>query len=325
MCADRLTAPTPPGPAGGGAFGDLLRRSREGQGITLEAVATKTRIAPHHLEALERGDLDALPAGPFGKSYLRAYAEVLGIDPEPILEAYRVQERRRGIGTAEGEQRLLRELSHLVEGSGEGRSRPARRLARPVRLAVAVASVAILGAVGWLLARHGARGSTVDAPPPPTLAPAEGVAQPRPRQAPPSGPGRPVRAAGDERPAAKPPASPPPTDSLRVSAFGVGADVVDRRLVGRTDLFPEGSRVVFWTEVRGGRPGHVIRHVWFREGRAAMRADLAIGGPHWRTHSTLLLPRGSAGPWTVEVRTSDGRLLARNDFTCEPLEPRRPR
>lgn len=323
MCADRIPPLTPPTPAEGGAFGDILRRSRERQGIALGAVATKTRIAPHHLEALERSDLDALPAGPFGKSYVRAYAEVLGIDPGPILEAYRVQQRQRGIDTAEREQRMLQELSHLAGGSGGAGGPPARLRTRRARLAAAVVSVAILGTVGWLLARNGPRETSVEATPRPTpAAPSQVVAPPRPQ---PPAAAHPAGGASEESPAVKAPASSPPTDSLRVSDFGVGTEVVDRRLVGRADQFPEGSRVFFWTLVVGGRPGHFIRHVWFQGGRAVMRADLPIGGPHWRTRSTLVLPRGSAGPWTVEARTSDGRLLARNDFVSEPLEPRRPR
>jgi hypothetical protein len=47
-----------------------------------------------------------------------------------------------------------------------------------------------------------------------------------------------------------------------------------------------------------------------------MRADLPIGGRHWRTYSRFLLPEGSAGRWAVEARTSDGRLLVRDEFLC---------
>ncbi|HSD29499.1 MAG TPA: DUF2914 domain-containing protein [Vicinamibacteria bacterium] len=309
-------------PAEGGAFGDMLRRAREAQGIDLGAVARRTRIAPHHLEALERSDLDALPAGPFGRSYVRAYAEALGIEPEPILEAYRVHEHRRGLGTPEGERRMLQELSQLAGRGAEAGRHPARV---PARLVVVVVSVGILATVGWLLARNrAARETSAEAPPQPTPVPSPLVAAaPRARSSePPAAAGR--GGARHDRPAADAPSVSPPTDPLQVSGFGVGTGVVDRRLVGRADRLPEGSRVVFWTEVRGGRPGHVIRHVWFHEGRAVMKANLAIRGPHWRTHSTLVLPRGSAGRWTVEARTSDGRLLARNDFVCEPLDARRP-
>ena len=97
----------------------------------------------------------------------------------------------------------------------------------------------------------------------------------------------------------------------------MGTGLASRRLVGQADRFPAGTRVSFWTLVLGGQPGHVVRHVWFHEGRPVMRVDLSIGGPHWRTHSRLLLPEGSAGLWAVEARTSDGRLLVRDEFLCE--------
>jgi hypothetical protein len=92
--------------------------------------------------------------------------------------------------------------------------------------------------------------------------------------------------------------------------------VENRRLVGRADRFVEGTQVSFWTRVLGGRPGDAIRHFWFHEDHVAMRADLAIGGSHWRTHSTLELPRGSTGSWTVEARDLTGRVLARGEFLC---------
>ncbi len=290
--------------------------------MTLAAVADKTRIASHHLDALERGDFDALPAGPFGRSYIRSYAEVLGIDPAPILRAYHLQEIRRGVGTPERDQRMLQELSHLVGRGQYARGALARLRARPAVVAAAAVLVAILGTIGWLLARSGARSrpapgalqAATTAPPPAPVSP--------PASAPPSRPARLTRSPGGvvapERPRpAQPPASKLPTDTLRVSEFGVGTEVVDRRLVGKADRFPEGTRVSFWTLVVGGQPGHVVRHVWFQAGRPVMRADLPVGGPHWRTRSSLVLPDGSSGPWTVEARTSDGRLLARNDFICE--------
>jgi hypothetical protein len=114
------------------------------------------------------------------------------------------------------------------------------------------------------------------------------------------------------RPTGPSPAAGLSTDALQVSDHGVGTGLVDHRLVGRAYRFAEGTLVSFWSLVLGGQPGHVIRHVWFQE-----KADLPIGGPHWRTHSRLLLSGGSAGLWAVEARTSDGRLRARDEFLCE--------
>ena len=334
--ADRISQQTPRSRPADGGFGEPLRRAREARGATLEEVAEKTRISPHHLDALERSDLDALPAGPFGRSYIRSYAEVLGIDPAPVLEAYHVQEIRRGIGTPERDQRMLQELSHLV-----GRSEAQRRLLAPLRARTAVVAaaavlVAILGTVGWLLARSAApgrpaasSGGTAGATPRPapvsppeptpparadlTRSPRGVIAPSRPQPAPRAA--SPVVDAGARE--AKPPSVKLPTGGLQVSDFGVGTEVVDRRLVGKAESFAEGTRVSFWTLVVGGQRGHVVRHVWFQAGRAVMRADLPVGGPHWRTRSSLVLPDGSSGPWTVEARTTDGRLLARNDFVCE--------
>jgi cytoskeletal protein RodZ len=310
--------------------------------MTLAAVAARTRIAPHHLDALERSDLDGLPAGPFGRSYIRSYAVLLGIDPAPILDAYHVQEVRRGVGTPERDQRMLQELSHLVAHGHEAGSPLARLRTRPAALAAAALLAVMLGIVGWrLLAGHAASERPAQPAPPVAEAAARPspLSPPQPRsradritpppaaRVPPSPlppaerPARTASAAGSGE-QAKPAASALPTDTLRVSGFGVGTDVVDRRLVGRSDRFPAGTRVFFWTLVAGGQRGQLVRHVWFQGGRAVMRADLPIGGPHWRTRSSLVLPDGSTGSWTVEARTSDGRLLARNDFVCEPRPSR---
>ncbi len=333
MCAERIPRQTRPGPEAGG-FGEPLRRAREARGMTLEAVAAKTRIAPHHLDALERSNLDALPVGPFGKSYIRSYAELLGMDPGPILEAYHVQEVQRGVGTPARDQQMLQELSHLVGRREESGSLLARLRTRPVGWAAAALLLVTVGTVGWRMVRKGRQTPARIAPPAATTAPSPTAASPAEPGSPPGRltPSPPARVAPRPQPAAratprpappnpgpqaKPPASKLPTDALQVSDFGVGSDVVDHRLVGRADRFPAGTRVFFWTLVVGGHPGQVVRHVWFQGGRAVMKADLPVGGPHWRTRSTLVLPDGSAGPWTVEARTSDGRLLARNDFVCE--------
>jgi transcriptional regulator with XRE-family HTH domain len=304
---DRNRPAPPAGTTEGSAFGELLRRAREARGVTLEAVSDRTRIPLRHLEALERSDLAALPPGPFGKGYVRTCAKLFGVDPEPILQAYRRGERQQGVGTAEDEHRLLEQLSHLVDRSPEKKARPALSPPRPGRIALAVLLLTVLGSLGWFLVRTRPGRMAAATPPPPAPAPTEAVAAPPPTPAP--------------SPTVRPTASPPPvrlpTDALEVPDHGVGTGLVQRRLVGRADRFAEGSHVVFWTLVVGGRPGHVIRHVWFQEGRAVMRADLPVGGPYWRTYSRLLLPQGSAGGWAVEARTSDGRLLARDEFLCE--------
>ncbi|UCF68304.1 MAG: DUF2914 domain-containing protein [Acidobacteriota bacterium] len=110
----------------------------------------------------------------------------------------------------------------------------------------------------------------------------------------------------------------PSESHLSVIDSGVGTGVVDRQLSGRAERFEEGSIIVFWTRVVGGRSGDSIHHVWIHEGERIGLAVLPLGGAHWRTHSRRALVPGSSGRWTVEARDVEGRLLATHTFSCEP-------
>jgi len=59
-----------------------LRHERERRGWTLDDVVARTRIPRRYLEALEDGDHDVLPPGPFLRGFLRQYLEFLGQDPD---------------------------------------------------------------------------------------------------------------------------------------------------------------------------------------------------------------------------------------------------
>ena len=104
---------------------------------------------------------------------------------------------------------------------------------------------------------------------------------------------------------------------LSVVRSGVGADVVNRELVGQSDTFAVSTRAAFWTHVTGGRPGDRVRHVWFHEDNKVGFVDLAIGSPSWRTHSRRPVVPGAEGNWAVEVWDVEGRVLARHEFRCE--------
>src|SRR5262245_14379819 len=68
--------------------GERLREQREAQGQTLEQMAEATGIRLDFLAALEEDTYDAIPGRGFGKLYIRAYAEVLGFDPRPVIQEY---------------------------------------------------------------------------------------------------------------------------------------------------------------------------------------------------------------------------------------------
>jgi cytoskeletal protein RodZ len=67
-------------------LGLTLRRARVACGLTLDALAHRTNIAPKVLEALERGALNEVPGGLFTRGYVRAYAAEVGLDGEQIVQ-----------------------------------------------------------------------------------------------------------------------------------------------------------------------------------------------------------------------------------------------
>jgi transcriptional regulator with XRE-family HTH domain len=280
-----------------GAFGETLKRAREERGVALDAVASATRIARRHLDALERGDLESLPSGPFGRSYLRSYAEFLGIDPEPMLQAYRSQEADRGLGPAECREKSIQELSRLLE------RRPVRKRSPPPWVLAALFAAMSLLTLRWLSRVEApgipAREAVIDGPAPVAASPAPSD-----------------EAEADRKLEPSRTKAPSPVGAIVVSESAVGTDVVNHTITGVTSRFSEGERVLFWTRVVAAQPGDVIHHYWLHDGRPVMRADLRIGGPHWRTFSRLTLPEGASGKWIVEARDESGRVLAREEFLC---------
>jgi transcriptional regulator with XRE-family HTH domain len=61
-------------------FGEFLRDAREKRGLTIQQIASETRIPWRHLEALEHGNLDAVPGGVYRRAEIRAYADAVGLD-----------------------------------------------------------------------------------------------------------------------------------------------------------------------------------------------------------------------------------------------------
>jgi len=70
------------------SFGESLKQQRQSQGKSVEEIAEATGIRLDLLTALEQDAFEALPGRGFGKLYIRAYAEVLGFDPRPLIQEY---------------------------------------------------------------------------------------------------------------------------------------------------------------------------------------------------------------------------------------------
>jgi len=71
--------------------GEQLRAAREEQGVSLEEVATRTRIPTRHLESLEASDWSKLPATTYSIGFAKSYASALGLDRTRIGEQLRAE------------------------------------------------------------------------------------------------------------------------------------------------------------------------------------------------------------------------------------------
>lgn len=69
-------------------FGDELKRARELRGISLKEIADATKISKRFLEAIERNDLNALPAPVFTRGFVREYSRYLGLNAEEMVTRY---------------------------------------------------------------------------------------------------------------------------------------------------------------------------------------------------------------------------------------------
>ncbi len=70
------------------AIGGALKEARSKKSLSLDEVHAKIKIHPRVLQLLEEGKFDKLPSPLFAKSFLRSYAEFLGVNPDEVMDAY---------------------------------------------------------------------------------------------------------------------------------------------------------------------------------------------------------------------------------------------
>ena len=65
-----------------------LRATRERRGLTLDAVASSTKVAASHFTALERGDVSRWPKGLYRRSFFRSYASAIGLPADSAVDEF---------------------------------------------------------------------------------------------------------------------------------------------------------------------------------------------------------------------------------------------
>lgn len=126
-------------------IGETLRAAREQRGLSLSDVAEDTAISKRKLQALEDEHFAALEGDVYVKSSLRLYGRFLGIDPEPLVDAYRSEYGEVAAQTP-------------VQPVGEYRERVSPVVAFAV---VAFVAVVGLGLIGWLTGGADDPGDTI--------------------------------------------------------------------------------------------------------------------------------------------------------------------
>lgn len=69
-------------------IGDQLRQTRQQHSLSLDMVATYTRIRSHLLQALEEGRMDNLPEPVYTQGLIRRYGEALGLNGEELANFF---------------------------------------------------------------------------------------------------------------------------------------------------------------------------------------------------------------------------------------------
>ena len=69
--------------------GGQLNAERQRQNLELSDIAARTRIPLRHLQAIESGRSDRLPALPYSAGFVKSYATLLGLDGQALSRAFR--------------------------------------------------------------------------------------------------------------------------------------------------------------------------------------------------------------------------------------------
>jgi cytoskeletal protein RodZ len=152
--------------------GEQLRAAREAKGLSLEDVATETRVPLRHLESLEVGDWSRLPAPTYTIGFAKSYASAIGLDRNEIGEQLRAE--MGGYRSETGTQ----EVAQPVD--------PARAMPRWLIFSAIAAVIALILIFSWFQNRS--ISSPDESAPPAEQAPppAQPQAQPQPQAAPPA-------------------------------------------------------------------------------------------------------------------------------------------
>ncbi|HMJ01686.1 MAG TPA: helix-turn-helix domain-containing protein [Conexibacter sp.] len=129
-------------------IGATLREARMRARIDITEVEQATKIRAKYLRALENEEWNLLPGSTFVKSFLREYADYLGLDSRTLVEEYKLRfERPSELELAPISPQLGRDRRTGSAGFGGGRVAP-RWLIVGAVLALVVVALGVIGSFG---------------------------------------------------------------------------------------------------------------------------------------------------------------------------------
>jgi cytoskeleton protein RodZ len=145
-------------------IGETLRDARMRARIDVSEIEAKTKIRAKYLRALENEEWGLLPGPTFVKSFLRTYAEALGLDGKALVEEYRLNNENPSDALLEPivsrPERTGRGRSGAGGRAGGGRAGPGGGPSRGYLAIVGVVVVLIVLLVVGLIGKGGGSGSS---------------------------------------------------------------------------------------------------------------------------------------------------------------------
>jgi cytoskeleton protein RodZ len=133
-------------------IGSTLREARMHARIDVSEIEAQTKIRAKYLRALENEEWSLLPGPTFVKSFLRTYAQALGLDGKALVEEYRLHHERPSEAA----------LEPIVSTPQSARARvrvPGARPSRAYMAIVGVIAVVIVLLIVGLVSGGGSGGS----------------------------------------------------------------------------------------------------------------------------------------------------------------------
>ncbi|WP_354702242.1 hypothetical protein DSM112329_02598 [Paraconexibacter sp. AEG42_29] len=128
-------------------IGATLREARMRARIDISEIETETKIRAKYLRALENEEWNLLPGPTYVKTFLRTYAEALGLDAKLLVEEYKLRHERLS------DNELARPIGPgRATPAGRGRSQPPPLLPRSYLIAGVVLALCV---VVFILSRVG--------------------------------------------------------------------------------------------------------------------------------------------------------------------------